>query len=89
MFALILATRQRQRRRALTRQALLIFIDHLLATHPVCTDTVRLIFGAATTTDIGSYFFADLYQGPYMVGGPYLVIPLEQIETEDALEDVQ
>ena len=87
MLALILGTRQRRRQQAQTRQALLIFIDHLLATHPICADTARLIFGAATTTYIGSYYFAVVYQGPYEVGGPY--IPVEPIEPEEDIAAVQ
>ena len=89
MLALILGTRQRRMQQAQTRQALLIFIDHLLATHPVCTDTARLIFGVATATDIGSFFFAEVWQGPNMVGELNAVIPVEPTEPEEETAAVQ
>ena len=50
---------------ALTRQALLIFLDHLLATYPARARTALLVYGAAASCNLGSLYFAEVWDDGY------------------------
>ena len=50
---------------ALTRQALLIYLDHLLATYPARARTAFLVYGAAASCNLGSLYFAEVWDDGY------------------------
>ena len=53
------------RQQALTRQALQIYLDHLLATYPICARTAYLVYGAAASCNLGSLYFAEVWDDGY------------------------
>ena len=59
------STMPASRQQALAQQALLIYLDHLLATYPACARTAFLVYGAAASCNLGSLYFAEVWDNGY------------------------
>ena len=73
------STMPASRQQALTQQALLIYLDHLLATYPICGRTAFLVYGAAASCNLCSLYFPEQWDDGY---GFYAFLVRVTLESE-------